>query len=98
PDIYTLSLHDALPICIKGNAYNLSENSGKAGIDFGYASKTASRLNKLCKAIVPSRNRGLYQQLLGKIITLVRADEIHELGQLRIDRKSTRLNSSHVKI
>lgn len=69
---------------IKGNAYNLSENSGKAGIDFGYASKTASRLNKLCKAIVPSRNRGLYQQLLGKIITLVRADEIHELGQLRI--------------
>lgn len=69
---------------IKGSAYNLSENSGKAGIDFGYASKTASRLNKLCKAIVPSRNRGLYQQLLGKIITLVRADEIHELGQLRI--------------
>ena len=69
---------------IKGHAYNLSENSGKAAIDFGYASKTASRLNKLCKAIVPSRNRGLYQQLLAKVITLVRADEIHELGQLRI--------------
>src|SRR5690606_39717893 len=78
--IYTLSLHDALPI-LAGR-----RGSGRHhGRDVHEAGEVAAH--------------DLAQQLVGQVAQLV--DEAPRLRQtfgVRVDRKSTRLNSSHVKI
>src|SRR5699024_12398365 len=76
-EIYTLSLHDALPIC-------LVESKKKRGMVF-------SRPD-LLRGI----KRLLDPQILGR-------DTLQDIFELRLvlemgDRKSTRLNSSHVSI
>src|SRR5690606_41942825 len=74
-EIYTLSLHDALPILEK--AYAIHTGSYAKLNEGGFASD-------------------VYEALLGQPAT--KEPLIHSsLGQA-VDRKSTRLNSSHVKI
>src|SRR5690606_40258747 len=82
PEIYTLSLHDALPI------YNRDSPIG------GCEGKI-----KLCRArysLLHSRQSGRVddEDWLRKVDGSARAVEHREVE----DRKSTRLNSSHVKI
>src|SRR5690606_41857041 len=81
PNIYPLSLHDALPICSLGSCRRLL-------LEFGGES---------------SLSRGFFQRLANHAVNGTRDDP----GQVTLeavrarskpDRKSTRLNSSHVKI
>src|SRR3712207_8873872 len=69
-EIYTLSLHDALPICISGR--NRAERHPRAGIDV--------RNNHRVVDIAAERDR---ERRRRKTV---------------VDRKSTRLNSSHANI
>src|SRR5436309_11518528 len=64
-EIYTLSLHDALPIFVPGPGLDVTLHAGDAGSG--------------------DQERPLVRR-------------VFSLGLLRRDRKSTRLNSSHVKI
>src|SRR5690606_40730906 len=73
--IYTLSLHDALPISVAQVADLL-----------GHAVQVVARIGVLLQFIVEPQ---LDVQVFGRV---------HELGRRDEDRKSTRLNSSHVKI
>src|SRR3712207_8512800 len=73
-EIYTLSLHDALPISIIGAAF-LTPESGRL--------KELVQQKGLDDPEVKSR--------IGRITMVVRIDFI-------LDRKSTRLNSSHANI
>src|SRR5690606_40970143 len=84
PEIYTLSLHDALPICT-GVAVAFGNHPAQHG-DVG----------------LQILNDGLFIQFDG---TASRGALGRSVGQLErlfnrqgVDRKSTRLNSSHVKI
>src|SRR5207249_10131463 len=86
-EIYTLSLHDALPICAHGyqRAFR-SEDSGRRNDSCAYA----ARDHPFCSAAGKKRS--------------ARGAGIHfddrrvQHGRLGGDRKSTRLNSSHVSI
>src|SRR5690606_41348764 len=75
PEIYTLSLHDALPIC----------KDRRLVVD---ASALGDRAAQAITA--------LFDATHGK--AFADAGQIEELGRTGQDRKSTRLNSSHVKI
>src|SRR5690606_41428659 len=76
PNIYTLSLHDALPI---------SPLAGKPSLDERISNPPGAKTAKL-------RRRCRKRQLLGEKA----CRRFIRLAEL--DRKSTRLNSSHVKI
>src|SRR5207249_10557919 len=84
PELYTLSLHDALPISPAGGANNcrnpgvLAPNDAEAILDAEYAS-----------AVAPSAAIELVSCADTRIASA-------SLGAR--DRKSTRLNSSHVSI
>src|SRR5690606_39598564 len=76
-EIYTLSLHDALPIFPLG------------GLDF----------EEIAELLEGSRRLGEPLEVLPRLLrTLGEGAGGGVEGALRIDRKSTRLNSSHVKI
>src|SRR5690606_41587138 len=72
PEIYTLSLHDALPICGTGEARHRHRRSAE---------------RRPCTA---------QQRVAGPLVQRRRLAE--GAGRQQQDRKSTRLNSSHVKI
>src|SRR3712207_8141764 len=72
-EIYTLSLHDALPIC----------GSAPVGTDLG--SRIAAAL-------------GAGQSVPARLAAKTAADVGADVGGVRLDRKSTRLNSSHANI
>src|SRR5690606_41913828 len=79
PEIYTLSLHDALPICVNACVY---------------FHKTVSDLSKKFKERMKRYNYVTptsYLELLTTFNTILNKNK-------KLDRKSTRLNSSHVKI
>src|SRR5436309_7739548 len=79
-EIYTLSLHDALPI------------SCKAGIGVAILpSKLADRERDLVR-LLPT------EQVLSVELWVVVHRDLIRTARVRADRKSTRLNSSHVKI
>src|SRR5690606_42154935 len=76
-EIYTLSLHDALPIFTRLRcSTRWSIVTGRPWLDHF--------------AVPPAGERGRVLVLVGE----ERLDAVHR----RLDRKSTRLNSSHVKI
>src|SRR5207249_9614549 len=97
PDICTLSLHDALPICFRaivevgierrrdgGTVPRLAHLPAELGIGDGRAGDQATLV-----ALPP--------QLLCQAYCRLRARaDPDQIG--RLDRKSTRLNSSHVSI
>src|SRR5205814_9547090 len=83
PDIYTLSLHDALPIW-RMRADPRSDESADQDDD---ADDEAPR-----EPSAPREHRVLRRQIRGQ------HDHEHDDEHVRQDRKSTRLNSSHLGI
>src|SRR3712207_7193493 len=75
-EIYTLSLHDALPILV----------------GTGMEEKTARDSGQ----VILSRVAGIVDSVTGDQVTV--RDEDGTLHTYRLDRKSTRLNSSHANI
>lgn len=69
----------------RGTHYNLSENSKLANVDFTYASRMGSKIYQHGKKNWPEMaGRPVFNRLAKKVSELVRLDEEHELGQLRI--------------
>src|SRR5690606_42128311 len=90
PAIYTLSLHDALPISRAGTAYSPSVYSylsivcGRMG---GRGQVARTRFSAIhCRQARPTIESGLS------------SSDPRAALIFAVDRKSTRLNSSHVKI
>src|SRR5436309_12650447 len=81
-EIYTLSLHDALPICLAGA-------DASAGAHAASANTVAQNLRR-------TRSRAESREALATAKAI--ANDQQNLASLDKDRKSTRLNSSHVKI
>src|SRR5439155_25049112 len=98
PDIYTLSLHDALPIS-RTRSRNSGNDSAKllAVISERLPRPPAlSRLRGLLSFAGAGRALGQGFEMLGGRGDAQIAKNLN--GNLSIDRKSTRLNSSHVAI
>src|SRR3712207_7366951 len=81
-EIYTLSLHDALPIC-SGSA-SVPESSDRAVERGGHAGHLVDRRLRVVHCARRGAGGG--------------GDRVDVLGDLAGDRKSTRLNSSHANI
>src|SRR5699024_12707343 len=77
--IYTLSLHDALPISSKA--------LGKYNDNLAEIQKQLSALEEKLDRMAP----------IGRTVKVVEA-QLDEMADFNQDRKSTRLNSSHVSI
>src|SRR5207248_11162470 len=80
PDIYTLSLHDALPILI-GTVADLPTRA--------LARRAA---DALLPQLNPTRARSAEGMTLGGFAPIYLTDSV---SMMKADRKSTRLNSSH---
>ncbi|ERJ57819.1 hypothetical protein [Sphingobacterium paucimobilis] len=69
----------------RGADYNLGENSKLANVDFTYASRVSSKIYQYSKKNWREMtSRSVFNRLTKKVSQLVRLDEEHELGQLRI--------------
>src|SRR5439155_26385028 len=89
PDIYTLSLHDALPILRDGRAAPRLQQ-----LEHPRRPAFAGRRGPLL-----ANREGMGHELLGDLGFLLVPGVAHFAGAaLAQDRKSTRLNSSHVAI
>src|SRR5207247_6445063 len=92
--VYTLSLHDALPICIRNypRYWGFHNNLSVVYIDLGRYEdglKEGLEAARLQANVEPP-----YRRQLDAYICLDRLPEARQLAQ-KLDRKSTRLNSSH---
>src|SRR5690606_41849229 len=89
--IYTLSLHDALPISLRNKYKDLGAKVGKAG-------KLALETDKKELALLLDKLKYLNRNpMLKHFFSEKNSKPKEELFKV-LDRKSTRLNSSHVKI
>src|SRR5688572_31105633 len=88
PNIYTLSLHDALPISIE-------EARRQAHIRFGGTEKYKGRGREV-RGLALVSSMSLDFKVGWRM--LVKSPGLTVVGGLGIDRKSTRLNSSHSQI
>src|SRR5690606_40120859 len=88
---YTLSLHDALPISRK-----MAVLTQEANVSFDYTVEEIVSLGRY------PHQKGLFKQLTRVDRNVIEeVMDITDISQFRntpLDRKSTRLNSSHVKI
>src|SRR5699024_12026545 len=95
PTTYSLSLHDALPISWIWAKESSYQGSGTGGIDPMTSPRsphTAVRIaSRLIALYSPCRTR---TSVNGSIWLL----KVHTHFRIELDRKSTRLNSSHVSI
>src|SRR5947207_507784 len=91
PDIYTLSLHDALPIC--ASVVNLLLEFSEKSPEIRTNKKTA-RQNRLLGAWPSAGTVGVRRRGAVSVELHVGPAFLDE----RLDRKSTRLNSSHTVI
>src|SRR5207302_2515977 len=89
PDIYTLSLHDALPISYRGVGRTAESTAVHAGIHKSPRVWTRSG---------QSFGDDLALQRTATLCDTVTVEQLRAITQISSDRKSTRLNSSHVKI
>src|SRR5699024_11695180 len=81
-EISTLSLHDALPICLRGSVQHLPNDNVFVGwSERGYMSEHSPEGKTLMQASFASTRFSSYRSY-----------------KYPLDRKSTRLNSSHVSI
>src|SRR5690606_42057783 len=87
-DIYTLSLHDALPICHDDVVLHGHRHAGQGTGSFARGQATVERARRFQRELGKHGDVGV--ESLGGLDALQ--------GCLDQDRKSTRLNSSHVKI
>src|SRR5690606_41186535 len=94
PLLYTLSLHDALPISFPH--YTLHDTGHSFRI-MEYMSKLVGDISRLSELEVSLM---IYSALLHDIGMAVSEDDVVAIksDSFPLDRKSTRLNSSHVKI
>src|SRR5204862_7041288 len=82
PGVYTLSLHDALPICgLRGRARRA------CGVGYHEGYRVGAR-----------RGVGMYRGRPRTGAAVAEAPRVRERRRQHRDRKSTRLNSSHVEI
>src|SRR5207248_5280915 len=87
--IYTLSLHDALPICL------VFRTAGDRALALN-AFATAARFYRLALDLWPRDDPECAYVLFGLGVARNHAEySVAELEEAREDRKSTRLNSSH---
>src|SRR5690606_39812132 len=97
PTLHPLSLHDALPICADESLQVLIEDNRLHELR-GIGSRIAEQI----KEIYEHGTFDLYEDLLSAIPPglgeLLRVKGLGAKKVRRLDRKSTRLNSSHVKI
>src|SRR5207253_10454242 len=96
PVTYTLSLHDALPICLAA-----AGPATQSSCPFSRSKPTRELFSDLansqiCCATSASPKRGTAMTDREKILTALREKPMKVFDI--IDRKSTRLNSSHVAI
>lgn len=69
----------------RGASYDLNENSKLSSQDFVYANRISSKIYKYSKKCLPTIvNRVDFNRLLKVIYSLVRMDEVHALGHLRL--------------
>src|SRR5690606_41273707 len=93
PEIYTLSLHDALPILTPPRPLH---KNGTAVVRVAYARRGEAALSGSAGYIAPE---GIY--FISEARWYPATGELDFRSPVRLratDRKSTRLNSSHVKI
>src|SRR5690606_42126941 len=91
-EIYTLSLHDALPISLMSVAISTSPQPRVEGVAQGVADQDERQHRA-------EQQPGREQQQAGVLEEQCLVLSDHDApGDRRRDRKSTRLNSSHVKI
>src|SRR5690606_41088901 len=91
PQLHAPSLHDALPICRHGpKAADIVDQTGIAQVFYNDQTLTRGLDNRIIK--------------VDPVILAQRAVDVHRTldidriaGFVMLDRKSTRLNSSHVK-
>src|SRR5699024_12243755 len=87
--LYTLSLHDALPISSCSNNSESNENEDKETVRIGATPWTSTTFpSEVAKSVLED---------MGYDVEIVEA-ELGALFASLSDRKSTRLNSSHVSI
>src|SRR5690606_42157185 len=93
-EIYTLSLHDALPIfSLTGSSLNLAWTN-PALLSRSMSGNVALNFTNYLAGV--NYGMALYSHSSGK--SAVIAGGVSYLNYGSLDRKSTRLNSSHVKI
>src|SRR5690606_39965643 len=90
PFLYTLSLHDALPISdlvdvplVLHGASGVPDEAIKRAISLG-----------ICKVNIDTNLRQAFVAAIVRVLS----EKPGEIDPRKLDRKSTRLNSSHVKI
>src|SRR5690606_41690690 len=95
PQIYILPLHDALPISLAPDALRIPRRE---------AIHVALAVDRLPNPVDPAEAQRFldrlfpgHGRLLGRLFVVAHPDVIGRCVML-LDRKSTRLNSSHVKI
>src|SRR5690606_41536472 len=89
-DLYPLSLHDALPILSVRDALEIAQERELDLVEVApNAQPPVCRLMDYGKYLYEKQNRERESRKAQKQI---------EIKEVRLDRKSTRLNSSHVKI
>src|SRR5207249_11238662 len=87
--IYTLSLHDALPICHRG--------TGRKKKEMPRSLESSAKRPRISVDVLPQLRRRLRLAAAKRDLTV--QQYILETIEARLqDRKSTRLNSSHVSI
>src|SRR5439155_27350044 len=96
-DIYPLSLHDALPICaIMRRSPTSLRPTLTAGRRPSAPASTPQSFRERVEALWSARDKLALRGLRSDTRQSFRAQVVDELEE--IDRKSTRLNSSHVAI
>src|SRR5690242_9259868 len=91
PAIYTLSLHDALPICDTSAAVLANAHLAMARLCrwSGEIANAAAHVAEVLRLVDPKSESSVHQVSLALGI---------QAAAMNIDRKSTRLNSSHMSI
>src|SRR5206468_5814843 len=92
PDLYTLSLHDALPIC--GTAGALLGMLLRSRLPEHHLSADSRDVVKLAMGVVAT----MTALVLGMLVASAKTSFDAQRQGVAQDRKSTRLNSSHDQI
>src|SRR5207249_10443368 len=93
-DIFTLSLHDALPICTKRGAVRINHREGP----FPFLSQIATAFAADAGDKLAGSGAGCSLRASDFAVGFRAAVAVKLPGVADLDRKSTRLNSSHVSI
>src|SRR5206468_13004386 len=94
PRSHTLSLHDALPICLR----RLLEDPSCECSEFFTGANADERRCYEARVIRAQGNGASHRVISIQDVTARQESERQLLHQARLDRKSTRLNSSHDQI